>query len=170
MGFLSTLTYNEENNTELISKWEKAGILGYLDDSSYEEKLKHVLYYEKLAIYVIKKHDISIARRNTATWAVKGYNNVIDDKKFVRDKTYSIIIPIVYRDLIRKGYVFLFNISDVYDDVMEFVEHNMKSFKSPTTLTIDMEAELIIVYSGIFRDRMIHRHFRFKRLLTEKEI
>lgn len=157
MGFLSTLTYNEENKTELISKWERTGLLAYLDDYSYDEKLKDVFYYEEIARHVIQKH-----------------KTIIDDKKFVRDKIENIIFPIAYRDLRTKRYVFLFNISDVYDDVMEFVEDNMKnmkSFKYPTTLTtVDMEAELISVYSEIFRDRMIHRHFRFKRLLTEKEI
>lgn len=173
MGFLSTLTYNEENKTELISKWEKTGLLGYLDDYSYDEKLKDVFCYEEIARHVIKRHRVDIARKKNFIWARKN-ESVIDDKKLVKDKVANIIFPIVYRDLRTKRYVFLFNISDVYDDVMEFVEDNMKnmkSFKYPTTLTtVDMEAELISVYSEIFRDRMIHRHFRFKRLLTEKEI
>lgn len=173
MGFLSTLTYNEENKTELISKWEKTGLLAYLDDYSYDEKLKDVLYYEEIVRHVTKRHDVYIARKNNSIWARKN-ESVIDDKELVRDKIENIIIPIVYRDLKTKRYVFLFNISDVYDDVMEFVEDNMKnmkSFKYPTTwTTLDAESELISVYSDIFRDRMIHRHFRFKRLLTEKEI
>ena len=168
MGFLSTLTYNEENKTELISKWEKTGILEYLDDYSDYERFKHVVYYEKLARHVIKVHDI-----DTANWAV-GCKSVIDDKKYIKDKVENIIIPIAYRDLRTKRYVFLFNISDVYDDVMEFVEDNIKSFKKENDLAgfypIDVEADLISVYSDIFKDRMINRHFRFKRLLTEKEI
>ena len=174
MGFLSTLTYNEKNKTELISKWERTGLLAYLDNYSDDEKLKDVFYYEEIARHVIKRHRVDIARKNTFIWAIKKHKTVIDDKKLVRDKVANIIIPIAYRDLRTKRYVFLFNISDVYDDVMEFVEDNMKnmkSFKYPTTLTtLDVESELISVYSDIFRDRMIHRHFRFKRLLTEKEI
>lgn len=166
MDSLSTLIYNK---TLLISKWEKTGILEYLDDYSDYERFKHVVYYEKLARHLIKVHDI-----DTANWAV-GCKSVIDDKKYIKDKVSNIIIPIVYRDLRTKKYAFFFNISDLYDDVVEFVEDNIKSFKKANDLAgfyypTDVESDLISVYSETFKDRMINKHFRFKRLLTEKEI
>jgi len=153
MDSLLNYTYIDKQQREgLTLKWEEIGLLGLTD--CYNKKFELALCYEKMAQHIIYKSD------------EKNSSKILKEERLVN----TMVFGLLYRVLkIEKNGLF-YSIENLYDDFKEFIKDNLHIFDIPAYNMVDTEAEACLLYLEVCKDRMIKKHFMFKRLLTEKTI
>jgi len=153
MDSLLNYTYTDKQQREdLTLKWEETGLLGLTD--CYNKKFELALCYEKMAQHIIYKSD------------EKNSSKIPKEERLVN----TMVFVLLYRVLkIEKNGLF-YSIENLYDDFKEFIKDNLHIFDIAAYNMMDTEAEACLLYLEVCKDRMIKKHFMFKRLLTEKTI
>jgi len=153
MDSLLNYTYIDKQQREgLTLKWEEAGLLGLTD--CYNKKFELALCYEKMAQHIIYKSD------------EKNSSKIPKEERLVN----TMVFPVLYRVLKLEKNGLFYSIENLYDDFKEFIKDNLHFLDIPAYNTVDREAEMCSLYSEVCKDRIIKKHFMFKRLLTEKTI
>ena len=147
-----TYTDKRQQREDLTLKWEEVGLLGLTD--CYNKKFELALCYEKMAQHIIYKSD------------EKNSSKIPKEERLVN----TMIFPLLYRVLKLEKNGLFYSIENLYDDLKEFIKDNLHIFDITAYNTVDMASEIILLYSEVCKDRMIKKHFMFKRLLTEKTI
>jgi len=153
MDSLLNYTYtNKQQREDLILKWEEAGLLGMT--GCYNKKFELALCYEKMAQHIIYKSD------------EKNSSKIPKEERLVN----TMVFVLLYRVLKLEKNGLFYSIENLYDDFKEFIKGNLHIFDIAAYNMLDTEAEMCLIYSKVCKDRMIKKHFMFKRLLTEKTI
>lgn len=142
---------------DLIDKWEKTGLLAYLN---YDNKLKVSQLYESMANYAIKIYP--------SNWELDGeilINNFYY-KKTTIETVEGIMFPAIYRIVNSGGNIY--RVANLYEDLIEFVDSI--NFKTWDYRHLDTHNELIVSYVEMYRERILNKDYKFKRLLIEKNL
>tara|TARA_R110000803_G_scaffold114713_2_gene183143 strand:- start:1064 stop:1498 length:435 start_codon:yes stop_codon:yes gene_type:complete len=142
---------------DLIDKWEQTGLLINL---TYDNKLKVSQLYESMANYAIKIYP--------SNWKLDReilINNFYY-KKTTIETVEGIMFPTIYRIVNSGGNIY--RVANLYEDLIEFVDSI--NFKTWDYRHLDTHNELIVSYVEMYRERILNKDYKFKRLLIEKNL
>ena len=142
---------------EIIDKWEQTGLLINL---TYDNKLEVSQLYESMANYVIKIYP--------SNWELgrEIFINNLYYKKATIEMAENIMFPIIYRIVNLGGNIY--RVANLYEDLIEFVDSI--NFKKWDYRHLDTQSQLIISYVEMYRERILNKDYKFKRLLIEKNL
>ena len=142
---------------EIIDKWEQTGLLINL---TYDNKLEVSQLYESMANYVIKIYP--------SNWELgrEIFINNLYYKKATIEMAENIMFPIIYRIVNLGGNIY--RVANLYEDLIEFVDSI--NFKKWDYRHLDTQSELIVSYVEMYRERILNKDYKFKRLLIEKNL